>query len=94
MLTPLRVVSQQKLRQELNDIALTKCRDVTAQFAECAKANGYMVAFRCRDKNHAMNECLHQYTNEEQFAIYRAKREKEIAEQLAADLAATKPASS
>jgi hypothetical protein len=84
----------QKLRQELNDIALTKCRDITAQFAECARANGYLVAFRCREQNHAMNECLHQYTNEEQFAVYREKREKEIAAQVAADLAAAKAASS
>lgn len=53
-----------------------------------------MVAFRCREHNHAMNECLHQYTNEEQFAIYREKREKEIAAQVAADLAAAKAASS
>jgi hypothetical protein len=84
----------QKLRQELNDIALTKCRDITAQFAECARANGYLVAFRCREQNHAMNECLHQYTNEEQFTVYREKREKEIAAQVAADLAAAKAASS
>lgn len=79
-------MQQQKLRQELNDIALTKCRDITAQFAECAKASGYMVAFKCREHNKAMNACLHQYTNEEQFAIYRAKREQEVAEASAAEL--------
>lgn len=42
-----------------------------------------MVVFKCRDQNKAMNECLHQYTNPEQFQLYREKREAEIAATLA-----------
>lgn len=68
----------QKLKQELSDIAIAKCRSVSEQFAECAKANGFMVVFKCRDHNKALNACLHQFTNDEQFEIYRKQREKEM----------------
>lgn len=70
--------AEHKLRQELSDIAIAKCRDVSEKFAECAKANGFKVVFKCRDHNKALNECLHQFTNDEQFEIYRKKREKEM----------------
>jgi hypothetical protein len=68
----------QKLRQELSDIAIANCRTVSEKFAECAKANGLMVVFRCRDHNKAFNACLHQYTNDESFEQYRQKREQEL----------------
>ncbi|ETI47379.1 hypothetical protein F441_08371 [Phytophthora nicotianae CJ01A1] len=70
--------AEHKLKQELSDIAIAKCRSVSEKFAECAKANGLMVAFKCRDHNKALNACLHQYTNDEQFEIYRKRREKEM----------------
>ncbi|POM71809.1 Alpha-N-acetylglucosaminidase (NAGLU) [Phytophthora palmivora] len=70
--------AEHKLKQELSDIAISKCHSVAEKFAECAKANGLMVVFKCRDHNKALNACLHQYTNDEQFEIYRQKREKEI----------------
>ena len=34
-------------------------------FAKCAKEQGWMVVFKCRDENRALNKCLEQYTNEE-----------------------------
>ncbi|TMW56918.1 hypothetical protein Poli38472_002843 [Pythium oligandrum] len=71
--------AEHKLRQELNDIAIAKCRDTTEKFAVCARESGLMVIFRCREQNKAMNDCLHQYTNDEQFRVYKEKREKEIA---------------
>ncbi|RLN94897.1 hypothetical protein BBJ28_00023547 [Nothophytophthora sp. Chile5] len=67
-----------KLRQELNDIAISKCRGITEKFAQCAKESGYMVIFKCRQHNKDMNACLHQYTNPEQFKIYCDKREKDV----------------
>ncbi|KAK1938044.1 COX assembly mitochondrial [Phytophthora citrophthora] len=70
--------AEHKLKQELSDIAISKCHSVAEKFAECAKANGLMVVFKCRDHNKAFNACLHQYTNDEQFEIYRQRREKEM----------------
>ncbi|RLN62765.1 hypothetical protein BBJ29_006165 [Phytophthora kernoviae] len=64
--------------EHLSDIAIAKCRDISSKFAECAKANGLMVAFKCRQHNKDLNACLHQYTSAEQFDIYRQKREKEM----------------
>lgn len=66
------------MRQELNDIAIKKCADVTAKFGQCARENGLMVVIKCRDHNKAMNDCLHQYTNPEQFELYRLKREQDM----------------
>ena len=72
------LVCVQKLKQELSDIAIAKCHSVAEKFAECAQANGLMVVFKCQDHNKALNACLHQYTNNEQFEIYRQKREKSM----------------
>ncbi|KAE8982533.1 hypothetical protein PR003_g24306 [Phytophthora rubi] len=54
-------------KQQRSDIAIFKCHSVSEQFAE---ANGFMVAFNCRDHNKALNVRLHQFTNDEHFAIY------------------------
>lgn len=69
---------EHRLRQELNDIAIAKCHDVISKFAECAKEQGLMVVFRCRQHNREMNDCLHQYTNDEQFKLYCEKRRAEM----------------
>jgi len=37
----------------------------TLAFAKCAKEQGWMVVFKCRDENRALNKCLEQYTNQE-----------------------------
>lgn len=66
------------MRQELNDIATAKCRPITEKFAICAKEQGLLVVFRCRQQNRDMNECLAQYTNEAQFNAYRAQKERDI----------------
>ncbi|CAI5725519.1 unnamed protein product [Hyaloperonospora brassicae] len=73
--------AEHKLKQELSDIAIAKCRSVAEQFAECSKANGLMMVFRCRDHNRALNACLKQYTNDEEFEKYRQQRERSMAEE-------------
>ncbi|CAI5745763.1 unnamed protein product [Peronospora destructor] len=73
--------AEHKLKQELSDIAIAKCHSVAEKFAKCAKANGLMVVFKCQDHNKALNACLHQHTNDEQFEIYRQKREKSMTEE-------------
>ena len=68
----------QNLQQELNKVARKQCHDMMAQFAECAKANGLMVVFRCRLQNRAMNECLHAWTNKDQLALLQTQREQQM----------------
>lgn len=51
---------------------------MTAKFGQCARDNGLMVVIKCRAHNKAMNDCLHQYTNPEQFELYRLKREQDM----------------
>ncbi|TDH68279.1 hypothetical protein CCR75_004475 [Bremia lactucae] len=72
--------AEHKLKQQLSDIAIAKCRSVSEQFADCARANGFMIIFKCREQNKALNACLHQYTNDEQFELFRKRREKEMQE--------------
>lgn len=74
--------TRQKLRQELNDIAIAKCRDITSSFAACAQEQGMLVVFKCRAQNKAMNDCLHQFTGDEKFQEYREKRSKDVLETL------------
>eukprot|EP00613_Pedinella_sp_CCMP2098_P003139 CAMPEP_0171639018 /NCGR_PEP_ID=MMETSP0990-20121206/29402_1 /TAXON_ID=483369 /ORGANISM="non described non described, Strain CCMP2098" /LENGTH=92 /DNA_ID=CAMNT_0012212553 /DNA_START=46 /DNA_END=324 /DNA_ORIENTATION=+ len=62
------------LRQELNLIARNKCDETIKTFAECAQANGLGVVFFCRQKNNAMNECLHQFTNEDAFEEFKRSK--------------------
>ncbi|CAK4702728.1 hypothetical protein LEN26_009033 [Aphanomyces euteiches] len=70
--------AENKLKQELNAIALQKCREYTSAFVECSKENGMMVVFKCREQNRVLNECLHQYTNKEALEALRAEKLNEI----------------
>eukprot|EP00611_Tribonema_gayanum_P015660 TRINITY_DN2753_c0_g1_i1.p1 TRINITY_DN2753_c0_g1~~TRINITY_DN2753_c0_g1_i1.p1 ORF type:complete len:101 (-),score=18.41 TRINITY_DN2753_c0_g1_i1:64-366(-) len=71
--------AEQRLRDELKEIALKKCDAEVATFVACAKAKGLMVAFSCRTENRGMNECLHQFTNEAAFEKYKVMRGEELA---------------
>ncbi|KAI9905800.1 hypothetical protein PsorP6_014331 [Peronosclerospora sorghi] len=72
--------AEHKLRQELSDIAIAKCRSVAQEFAACAKTHGLLVVLKCRDANRAYNACLHQYTNDDEFERYRHERERRLNE--------------
>jgi COX assembly protein 1 len=63
--------------QELNLVARKKCDEKIKAFADCAEVNGLMVVFRCREHNDLMNNCLHQYTNEAAFDVFRRAKAKE-----------------
>ena len=69
---------EKNLSEELQMIALQKCDHKVRQFAECAKAQGMLVVFKCRGENREMNKCLSQYTNPEAFAVYKAARMAEL----------------
>eukprot|EP00938_MAST-03A_sp_MAST-3A-sp1_P000166 g166.t1 len=57
--------SKKRHLDALYRFALKKCDDKAAAFAKCAKEQGWMVVFKCRDENRALNKCLEQYTNKE-----------------------------
>ena len=55
----------QKYLDDLFRVALKKCDTQAKTFAACAKEQGMLVVFRCREQNKALQSCLAQYTNEE-----------------------------
>ncbi|KAF0694486.1 Aste57867_14654 [Aphanomyces stellatus] len=70
--------AENKVKQELNAIALANCRDKTAAFVECSKEHGMMVVFKCREQNRILNECLHEYTSKEALEALKANKMNEI----------------
>jgi hypothetical protein len=44
---------QEKLRNELKEIAFDNCKDAIKALGECSKREGMLVAFNCRDMNKA-----------------------------------------
>jgi hypothetical protein len=66
--------AEEKLKKEFLHLQREKCKESMTAFAVCAKQAGFMVTFRCRDAMNIANECLHQYTTDEQYAAF--KRDK------------------
>lgn len=48
---------QEKLRNELKEIAFDNCKDTIKALGECSKREGMLVAFNCRDLNKA-SKCV------------------------------------
>lgn len=74
--------AEYEVRKELSMIATKKCDSFLKAFSECAKEQNLMVVFNCRKHNREMNECLHQYTNDEAFEAYKLKRSQELLDQM------------
>lgn len=70
------------MKQELNQIALEKCREFVENFVLCSKENGMLVVFKCRSENKKVNECLKSITNKKAFEVYKEKRQSELLEKL------------
>lgn len=66
--------AEEKLKKEFYKLQREKCKESMTAFAQCAKDAGFMVTFRCRDALHTANECLHQFTTEENYAAYRKEK--------------------
>ena len=63
--------AEEKLKKEFLKLQREKCKESLSAFATCAKDAVYMVAFRCRESLRTANECLHNYTTDEQYAAFR-----------------------
>mmetsp|Transcript_17562 Transcript_17562/g.35216 ORF Transcript_17562/g.35216 Transcript_17562/m.35216 type:complete len:97 (-) Transcript_17562:145-435(-) len=66
------------LRKELSEIAKKECIKYSKALGDCAKREGLLVAFKCRGENRSLNECLHAFTNDDNFKAYSKKRAEEI----------------
>jgi|TARA_B110000211_G_scaffold93058_1_gene108472 hypothetical protein len=64
----------QRLLEELGEMALKFCHPEQKVFADCAKKWNLGVIFMCRGENDAMNECIRQFTNEDSLAAYKKKK--------------------
>eukprot|EP01038_Epipyxis_sp_PR26KG_P006725 gene6725-9218_t len=66
------------LKKKLQLEARQKCMEFTNSFGECAKANGLMVVFRCREQSRAMSGCMDQYYDDEKFEAFLIREGYEI----------------
>ena len=66
------------LRTSLKTTALKNCTTPAHLFAQCAKQQGFMVVFKCRDENRAYNECLGRYTSEEEMGKLMERKMEEV----------------
>jgi len=53
--------------------ALKECDPVVKEFAECATGRTFSVAWECRHKYKAVQDCMYQYTSPEPMSAMRAE---------------------
>uniref|UniRef100_A0A7S0GCI0 COX assembly mitochondrial protein n=1 Tax=Proboscia inermis TaxID=420281 RepID=A0A7S0GCI0_9STRA len=69
---------EHKLRKELKDIAIEKCRLDVKSFGKCAEENGLLVVFKCRQELRSMSDCIESNRSEQHFQKYMAKHKPEM----------------
>ena len=69
--------AEEKLRSLFLHEARERCKDEMTAFAQCAKAAGFMVVFRCRDAQSAANACVKQHSSDEKYAEYKRTKKEE-----------------
>ncbi|RHZ04016.1 hypothetical protein DYB37_010308 [Aphanomyces astaci] len=60
-------------RLHVDCMMLTTCCWAARSFAQ-----RLMVVFKCREQNHALNECLHEYTSKEALEALKAAKVSDI----------------
>eukprot|EP00980_Cylindrotheca_fusiformis_P030258 scaffold24613_cov176-Cylindrotheca_fusiformis.AAC.2 len=53
-------------------------REGRLSFRKCAKEEGVMVVFRCREFQKAVHECMAVYNSPERFEIYKKEHEEDL----------------
>ncbi|KAI8534380.1 hypothetical protein RHMOL_Rhmol10G0085300 [Rhododendron molle] len=73
---------EEALRSKMKQKALKECDQFTIKYAECASGRTLSVVWQCRKQAKALNECLHQYTNdsilEEMKKGYMLEQDKKV----------------
>ena len=70
--------AENRLEEELKQIALRECDNKVKLFVKCSQAAGLLVAFQCRAELKTMNECLHEYTSASRMEEYKRDRERDL----------------
>ncbi|KAA8498298.1 Uncharacterized protein FVE85_5883 [Porphyridium purpureum] len=65
MVPVLRARAREHVRKEWIDTAWMQCDPETKAFYECSKREGLMVVFKCRGEKNVLNDCLKQFSTEE-----------------------------
>lgn len=66
-----RKFAEHQLRNEFKREAMEKCDIQLKAFADCAKTEGVLVVFRCREFQSAVNECMAVYNSKERWEMYK-----------------------
>ena len=66
-----RKFAEHQLRTEFKKEAMKKCDLQMKAFAECAKAEGVLVVFRCKEFQAEINECMQVYMSNERWDMYK-----------------------
>ncbi|KAL8479749.1 hypothetical protein ACS0TY_026091 [Phlomoides rotata] len=56
---------EEALRSKMKQKALKECDQYTSRYAECAVGRTMSVVWKCRKQAKELNECLHQFTNDD-----------------------------
>ena len=70
--------AEHQLRKEFKADAMKKCDRQINAFAECAKEEGVMVIFKCRDFQKSVNECMAVYNSNERWEIYKKENADDL----------------
>ena len=63
--------AEHQLRNEFKREAMKECNIQLTAFSECAKQEGVMVVFRCREFKKAVDECMSVYNSKERWEVYK-----------------------
>ncbi|KAI0335968.1 hypothetical protein GY45DRAFT_1315984 [Cubamyces sp. BRFM 1775] len=64
---------EETLLKKTKEHALKECDPIVKEFAECAEGRTFSVAWECRGKYKAVQDCMLQYTGPEAMALVRAE---------------------
>ena len=70
--------AEHQLRNEFKRDAMQKCDIPLKAFSTCAKEEGVMVVFRCREFKKAVDECMAVYNSPERFEIYKREHSADL----------------
>ncbi|CAB4274442.1 uncharacterized protein Pyn_27807 [Prunus yedoensis var. nudiflora] len=56
---------EEALRSKMKQKALQECKDLASKYAECSYGRTISVVWQCRQQAKELNECLHQFTNDD-----------------------------
>lgn len=69
--------AEDKLRKQFLHEVREKCKDEVTAWAKCAKEEGFMVVFRCREAQGVANACAKKYSSDAQYEEYKRDKKRE-----------------